>query len=179
MFKKGVMVVFMLFCAMLANAQGKHFFTFGYGYSPEVKPYLTNEFSNGVGPFFGGYSYSVTSWLEVGATVGYTHVNMPENPADLSSIRLQVKKYNNIMLLGIIDFVWLQKPYLKMYSGLGGGIDCRIQSGERGHYTSCYFASQITVLGISAGKQVYGNLELGYGNLEMIRLGIGYKLQKK
>lgn len=179
MFKKGIIIVFVLLCAVMANAQGEHSFTFGYGYSPEVKPYLTNEFPNAVGPFLGGYAYRVTSWLEMGATLGYTHVNMPESTEDLSSLRLQVKKYNNIMLLGMIDFVWFRKPYLKMYSGIGGGIDYRIQSGERGHYTSCYFASQITVFGISAGKQLFGNLELGYGNLGMIRLGIGYKLQKK
>lgn len=176
MTKRGICIVLMLLSVEMVGAQEKHCFSLGYGFSIEMKPYLTNEFSNAVGPFVADYSYRVCPWLELGGLLAYTHVNMPENTAKWNTVGTQVDRYNNFMVLGKLDFVWFGRPNVKMYSGIAGGLEWRMQSGKRGSYTSSYFASHITVFGISAGKKMYGNLELGYGCLGMMRLGIGYKL---
>lgn len=166
----------MLLCVGVANAQEKHNLFLGYGYSPVVEPYLSSELPNSIGPFVAAYSYEATPWLEVGGQIGYTHASKEESYTNWITVSSQVQQYNTIVLVGKMDFVWFRRPMVKFYSGIGGGIDWRLQSGDRGHYGTTYLTSQITAIGISTGKRLYGNLELGYGSMGIARIGIGYKL---
>lgn len=177
--KRITIVITLLLCAVLTYAQERHHIVLGYGYTPEIEPYFTADLPNSIGTFAVGYAFEATSWLEVGAQLGYSSAHREESQTSWNTVSSLVRNYNTIVLIGKMDFVWFRRPVVKLYSGIGGGFNWRIQSGDRGHYGATYLTSQITAIGISAGKQLYGNLELGYGIMGIARIGIGYKFGKK
>lgn len=81
---------------------------------------------------------------------------------------------NNIILSTLLfnmRFDWLQREVVTLYSTVGVGL-LSYNTLNEGYIIPTL---DLTYLGLTVGKRLYGMLELGGGMSGMIRVGIGYK----
>lgn len=120
------------------------------------------------------YNYNALSWLRVGGEFFYSGWNM------LSSGSLR-EHYDEMALMAKLDFTYLNRPYVRLYSGLGMGADFtqlkKLVDGamERQPVTP-NFAWCVTPIGVEAGgRHVYALTEINIGHCDLIRAGIGFR----
>ena len=85
------------------------------------------------------------------------------------------------MLVPTVRFTYLNRPIVRLYSSIGVGVGfCRertrnvegyIENNQ--HETFC--PAQITLLGVSVGRRLFGFAELSTGSLGVCTAGIGYR----
>ncbi len=132
------------------------------------------------------YYYQVKPWLQVGAKVtaeSMAFVNYKD------SAKTKIDTRNDIVFLNItpsVKFTYLNRPWVRLYSGIDAGLGISI-SGNKNSSSSeteddsstkssgnpCYFAFNITPIGISVGKGFFGMVETNIGSDAFIKVGIG------
>ncbi len=82
-----------------------------------------------------------------------------------------------------INFIYLNKEYIKLYAGLSAGVsqyNLEFKKVSKPEYNDLldksehrlYFAYEIIAFGISFGKQIGGFVEAGYGYSGMVNFGV-------
>ena len=135
------------------------------------------------GSISAGYTYNMLRWLSVGAT--FTYAGDFQKRYDKTTDQEKEKNSaNRFYLMPTVRFNYYNRPLIRLYSQIGVGISyINKQQHYKGkkHTTSAWGTSaQVTLLGISVGKQLFGFGEvIGTGVQGSFVFGIGYKFNAK
>ncbi len=118
------------------------------------------------------YFYNKSRLSAFGASVSYEGgYNAFYKYSDDSLINKENK--NIITAMVYYRLSWLNRPYVRMYSLIGMGASFSLEGDLRNENR---FAMQVSPIGISVGKQLFGFAEAGLGtNYFGINFGIGYR----
>lgn len=119
------------------------------------------------------YDYNALKWLRVGGRLGYQgiFVHGYESP--------QINKVHMLTIGGRLDFTYLNRRKLRLYSGLELGASfcfskSKTQDGNKLFIP--WFDAGIIPFGLQAGgEHVYFMSELSIGTVECCRVGLGYR----
>ena len=138
--------------------------------------YLVPEKSIYLPSFTLSYYYQALPWLQVGAeasTIIDYETWRRKGPG-------QVPYYlrTNLNLAAAVRFNYYHRNITDLYSGLALGTSIRMHSSESQAITSsaAWVAWSVTALGVRFGKQVYGNVEIGWGYKGFFSAGVGVRL---
>ena len=126
------------------------------------------------------YMYSPCRWFAVGMYAGYvsqwekTHLRSTQATVSTTTER-------HLMFVPTVRFTYLNRPLVRLYSSIGVGIgfcsertrnvDGRLEFSEN----SRFCPAEVTFLGVSVGRRLFGFAELNVGSLGCCSAGIGYK----
>lgn len=130
------------------------------------------------------YGYNALRWLRVGGSIFYSGWQLDET----SGSRYQHKQtFHELALIGRLDFTYLNRKHVRLYSGLGLGAELIVDDDYSRHTSvnppseqnrTCFpsAAFYVTPIGIEAGgKHVYGLAEINIGTTDMLRAGLGVR----
>ena len=135
------------------------------------------------GSISASYTYNVLSWLSVGAA--FTYAGDSQKRYDrVTDHELEKNSANRFYLMPMVRFNYLNRPLIRLYSQVGIGISYMHEKkhidGNRYVASGCGTAAQVTLLGVSVGKKLFGFAELlGTGVQGSVVVGIGYKFNAK
>lgn len=127
------------------------------------------------GPVYSlGYTYSLRSWLRVGAeaSLGVLWVDQRQarawgnNEYDSTWERLYT-------VMPLVHLVALDRPHFKIYGKIAAGV--RLSDGK---YIGTKFFPALAVMPLGlqwGGERVFGLAELGFGNIYHARIGVGFR----
>ena len=163
--------------------------SFGYG-NAALNDYEYISAQNYTGPkkFTGsisaGYTFNVLRWLSVGAT--FTYAGGSSKVYDRITDQQKIKyNDNHFYLMPVIRFNYFSRPLIRLYSQIGVGLSYVSYKSQENNvttvtYTEKGLAAQVTLFGVSVGKQLFGFAEfLGTGVQGSLVVGIGYKFNTK
>lgn len=124
------------------------------------------------GSFFAGYHVQMLKWLQLGLAVSHTRF-WREHPGGR-----QKSSYTTVM--PVVNFTWVNRGIVKLYSGIGVGLDF---ISERNPQLEDYASSvdagfQLTFVGLTVGRRLFGFTEFGMGNHGFFTIGMGYRFKK-
>lgn len=154
---------------------------FSYNYEPPYHTYdlFAPDYKLGpkytTGSITASYYYRFKSWFWVGGNLSYT--GFTQNYYDAFSIEHLGRNTNHVItLLPTVRFSYLNKQYVTLYSEIALGITYNYQRQYGKTVESQVLpAWQTTLIGVSAGKDLYGFAELGSGLRGIAIIGIGYR----
>ena len=117
--------------------------------------------------WFAEYLYRVNFWFGVGGMVDYGGVywdKVQRNAAGNELDKLYTAWFANISLMPVIRFTYYEKNLVRLYSGLGFGLNINTGTEQdyKGRTTACSGVLNLTLLGVSVGNEhVFGSVELG------------------
>ena len=126
------------------------------------------------------YMYSPVKWFAVGLYAGYvsewqtTHLRTTQAVISKTSER-------HLMLVPTVRFTYLNRPIVRLYSSIGVGVGfCRertrnVEGYLENNQRETFCPAQITLLGVSVGRRLFGFAELSTGSLGVCTAGIGYR----
>lgn len=135
------------------------------------------------GSISASYTYNVLKWLSIGAA--FTYAGDFQKRYDRITDQEQEKNSaNRFYLMPMVRFNYLNRPLIRLYSQVGVGIsymhEKKYVNGNRYIASGCGTAAQVTLLGVSVGKKLFGFAELlGTGVQGSVVVGIGYKFNAK
>lgn len=128
-----------------------------------------------------GYTYKFVKWFEFTAYANYSgyYRDYYDNTTNQKAFSSNVHTFG---VTAFARFLYLNKRYVKLYSGLGLGLGCcldEVRSKSNVEYDSDLTGNlTATIFGVRAGGKVYGFVELNIGTLGMATAGIGIELGK-
>lgn len=122
------------------------------------------------------YRYNVLKWLRVGGDLSYSGYREVENGSSYTKTTLG----NELALAAKLDFTYLNREHVKLYSGLGIGpamlINATQSSSDNTRDVSPLFTWCVTPIGVEAGgERVYALAEFNIGFCDFLRAGIGFR----
>jgi len=155
---------------------------FSYDYEPAYHTYDLFDPDYKLGPKYttgsitASYYYRFKSWFWLGANLSYT--GFTQNYYDsFTKEQLGTNTNHVITALPTIRFSYLNKEYVTLYSEFACGITYNHQRQYQKTVESQFLpAWHTTLIGVSAGKDLYGFAELGSGLRGIAIIGIGYRL---
>lgn len=130
------------------------------------------------------YSYQFKKWLSFGATL--TYAGIFQNRYDIISDKLR-GEYRSLYigLTPTVRFDYLNREMVRLYSafGLGLGYNREYNSELKENYSlrnDDFFPTlDMTFIGVTVGRKLYGFGEVGIGHNGLIKLGMGYRFNLK
>lgn len=121
------------------------------------------------------YVYRVRRWLEVGGSITYAGFYRNFMHASDRSVAIRQREHY-FTLMPVLRFSWLNSRTVRFYSTfqLGWQVGFEKYSSDR-YDTYHYAAIQVTPLGISVGRRIFGYAEFGIGMRGVLVGGIGYR----
>ena len=158
---------------------------FSYDYEPIYHTYNLFDPDYKLGPKYAtgsitaSYYYRFKSWFWLGTNLSYT--GFTQNYYDsFTRVRLGTNTNHVITVLPTVRFSYLNKQYVTLYSEIAFGLTYNYQRQYNQTVKSQFLpAWQTTLIGVSAGKNLYGFAELGSGLRGIAIVGIGYRLPNK
>lgn len=148
--------------------------------------YYSIEYTNpkSFGTLFAGYSRSLNRVISMGFIFGYqsfTYTGELSQSAGSSSS--YTMENTDILLTGIARFTfsYLNKPHIRMYSGIGIGVTVGfgkeiLQEGlDEYSEMKLYPSGQATFMGVRFGGAFGGFFEFGIGTIGILNAGLSYK----
>ncbi|MCX6245175.1 MAG: hypothetical protein NTU98_10780 [Bacteroidetes bacterium] len=134
------------------------------------------------GTFYVGFGRSLNKVVSVGFMFGYQDIKYTEtyklNTYDTTEYKINA---DDQLLTGIarVTFTYLNKPTIRMYSGIGIGvtIDFGKASGDIDTKTErrLWPGGQLTLMGLRFGRAFGGFIEFGFGSYGIVNAGLSYK----
>jgi hypothetical protein len=90
---------------------------------------------------------------------------------------------NNNLIMGIarVTFNYVNKPVIRMYSGIGIGLTINLSSvklnGQTDHDRKLLPGGQLTLMGLRFGRAFGGFVEFGFGTYGIVNAGLSYKFK--
>ena len=121
----------------------------------------------------------VKHWLYVGGvatwTTGYERVS-----SIVDHSRVDTFNYNDITIMPVVRFAWVNRGIVQLYSGVGMGITYGVHDATLSKKArSLGMAYDVTFVGITVGRRWFGYLDIGAGNRGVISAGIGCRFNNK
>lgn len=128
------------------------------------------------GAFTACYSYRCKNW-NFGLAVSFMH-EYYRLYSNLDGSELNRYGANFISVIPVVRYTWFQFRTLRLYSAAGLGVT--FLTGNKNSYTpDSAVGIQLTYIGISAGKRIFGFAELGTGAHGTLAAGVGYRFNAK
>lgn len=89
--------------------------------------------------------------------------------------RVSTLTSTNISVMPIVRFAWLRRGIVQLYSGLGLGLAVGYNENLNYNDTTVDAAFDVTFIGLSVGRDLFGYIDIGVGNRGVISAGIGYR----
>lgn len=130
------------------------------------------------------YTYRVAPWCELGGVFTYQGCFQPTFDGQ-SGKRVGGQRLNTFYLSSTVRFVWVRRDLVRMYSGLGFGlvrmdamVDRALGRGTGGISSEFTTLSvgELTLVGITVGRQLFGFAEVGVASRGYFTMGIGYRM---
>lgn len=123
-----------------------------------------------------GYLYRPLKWFWVGGDISYmTRVDLYHDI--ITDDRLGKSETHLFSISPYVRFSYLNREKVNLYSGVGLGIlhyfETYYNSNGFGYQSELGF--QVTFIGVSFGKALFGSAELGVGYKGIFNMGIGYR----
>lgn len=124
------------------------------------------------GSFFAGYYFQMLKWLQLGVSVSHTRFWRDYSGGKRNS------SYTTAM--PVVNFTWLNKGIVKLYSGVGVGFDfiSEKETGWEDRKLTVDAGFQLTFVGVAVGRRLFGFSEFGMGNHGFFSVGMGYRFKK-
>lgn len=116
------------------------------------------------------YSQYLLPWLSIGGKLSFGMTWSSKRHIYTDELLYRNNNYC-IGLIVDIRFDWLRRDIVQMYSSVGLGLATRI-AFHNGKLSPMY---DMTFVGISIGRDIYGFAEFGGGVSGLLRAGIGYR----
>jgi hypothetical protein len=155
-------------------------------YPTDPSNYTSVSFPNqpsSPGTFYLGYSRSLNKVVSVGFMFGYQSFSYTGtgHHTDYGKDSVVNISATDQLVTGIarFTFCYLNKPFVRMYSGIGIGLTIDfgkatangVQSTER----KLWPGGQLTLMGLRFGRSFGGFLEFGFGSYGILNAGLSYK----
>ncbi len=142
------------------------------------------------GTLFLGYSRSLNRVVSMGFMFGFQDFSYSSKATEqlyqnYESVNGTVHTidHNDVLVTGIARFLftYVNKPMIRMYSGIGLGITLDFGKETLDGGTDSYSepriwpAGQLTLMGIRFGRALGGFFEFGFGSYSIVNAGISYK----
>ena len=116
------------------------------------------------------YSRYINKWLMIGGKAMFSSVYYHER--NIGTNKRVCSHYDNTYAMFVnIRFEYLRRDVVQLYSGIGVGATVRHDES----YVVALPMIDVTYLGVTVGRNIYGFAELGGGISGCIRVGMGYK----
>lgn len=121
-----------------------------------------------------GYTQELSRWLALGVQTSYSGIYQSQRLDGMSVDHLYTHR---LAIYPAVRFTYLNRPMVRLYSGLGLGVGMK---WEREFFNpdvrySVFPTGQVTFFGVSVGRALFANWELGYGVKGYLTLGMGYR----
>jgi hypothetical protein len=147
------------------------------GYPSEVGSQTFTE-PTSPGTFFVGYNRNLNKVVAVGFMFGLQ--NFTYTGKTTYGVTTD---YNDLLIGGMakITFCYLNKPNIRMYSGIGIGLTMNFGTADQPDQTitdrKLFPGGQFTLMGIRFGRALGGFVEFGMGTMGIVNAGISYKFK--
>ena len=81
----------------------------------------------------------------------------------------------NITIMPTVRFAWLRRGIVQLYSGVGLGLAIGYNENLNYNETLANVAYDVTFIGLSVGRDLFGYIDISAGNRGVISAGIGYR----
>lgn len=142
-----------------------------------------NGNTRSTGSITAGYTCRFTRLIALGASASYSGIY--RNTYDASnSKKLATTRLDYFMLTPMVRLSWLNRKNVRLYSqaGLGMGIvlheDQRLLPHQVSRSTT-FVSMQMTFIGVTVGRKLFGFSEVGVGSQGTFIIGIGYRFNSK
>ena len=129
---------------------------------------------NGSRWFLGAYALSYTyhprRWFQFGGTVAIAATTQSRYDR-ITKARVETRNQYAVSIMPTIRFVYMNRELVQLYSALSLGV---VLTPDK---TAPY--GDVTILGCSVGRNLFGFAELGTGVGGGARIGIGYRFDAK
>jgi hypothetical protein len=150
---------------------------FSHSYNPLFATELSDEQSAGC--FYIGYNRTLNKVVSTGFMFGYQ--NFSRNGTGNTNSSSVTVNDNLLMGMARVTFCYLDKPVIRMYSGVGIGItiDLGTEQGNGGSVSDRKLlpGGQITLMGLRFGRAFGGFVEFGFGTYGIVNAGLSYKFK--
>ena len=121
-----------------------------------------------------GYTQELSQWLSLGVQAAYSGVFQDQRLAGMTTDRRYTHRF---ALYPAVRFTYLNRPIIRLYSGagLGVGMKWKHEFFDRDVEYSVFPTGQVTFFGLSVGRRLFANWEIGYGVKGYLTLGMGYR----
>ena len=124
------------------------------------------------------YDYRFKKWFDLGVTLSYYgKYSRSYSNRDFSPVGRN--RAHAFTVMPVVRFTWVNSSWVRMYSTLGLGAT--LSGGRFDHnsdrFRNGFLAFQLTPIGISVGRSLFGFAELGLGAQGVFMMGVGYKLK--
>ena len=129
------------------------------------------------------YYYQVKPWCQIGVKMT---VELAKTTCFADTMRAAVTAVDHYALVSLmpsVRFTYLNRPWVRLYSGVDVGCaylwtgtttyNGKSDSGEKGTDNNFLYAFNATIFGVNVGKKFYGLFELNAGYDAMVKIGIG------
>lgn len=120
------------------------------------------------------YSYTIRPWFKFGFKSTFAGLWSERRHALTGEKLYSTTSYTTSALVDM-RFEWLRRRNVQLYSSLGVGVAARI---ERANGVVIPMAD-VTLIGISVGRGLYGFIEIGEGISGSLRAGVGVRFNNK
>lgn len=128
------------------------------------------------------YGFNVLKWMRVGGSFFYSGWKMDKSDEE----KTKTDRYDEMALLAKVDFTYLNRKYVRLYSGAGVGANLTnirhitdgIENKDNLNPSEFmpYCGWVVTPIGVEAGgKCVYGIAEINIGRCDFFRAGLGFR----
>ena len=153
-----------------------------YNYEDSYYHDYDNEDPSSPGTFFIGYNRQLNKIVSIGAVLSYMHTNNTFKYRDYNTSVYYTGTNHEYLLTEItkVTFSYLNRPSLKVYSGVGMGVTVDLNEatfeGTTQKDRKILPAGQLTFIGIRFGKAFGGFLEFGVGSNGIMQGGLSYRI---
>lgn len=121
-----------------------------------------------------GYTQELSQWLSLGVQAAYSGIYQSQRLEGMTTDRLYTHRF---ALYPAVRFTYLNRPIIRLYSGagLGVGMKWKHEFFDRDVEYSVFPTGQVTFFGLSVGRRLFANWEIGYGVKGYLTLGMGYR----
>ncbi|HNW76449.1 MAG TPA: hypothetical protein PKJ28_06135 [Bacteroidales bacterium] len=142
----------------------------------------TNQDPSSPGTFFIGYNRQLNKVISIGIVLSYMQTtNSFKYHDDYSSVSLKGTNQESLITeITRVTFGYLNRPSLKVYSGIGMGVTIDLNEatfdGTTQKDRKILPAGQLTFIGIRFGKAFGGFVEFGVGSNGIMQGGLSYRI---
>ena len=126
-----------------------------------------------IGTYGLDYYYQVNKWFRPGIKVVYE--GLTTSIYDSTDVLINHYNTSTLSVMPSVQFSYLNKKYVKLYSGIDMGVGTIFDDNKKGsNSSSAFFAFNITPIGIRVGNDnIFGLVETNIGMDATIKVGFG------